>query len=125
MSMDANPIDVHRASDAVLAQLDQLAMKYPKLLFIATSNFLMAINGAFLPEVDQIVTIDLPASDACQNIVEDTLTALSTKFQKINALIVHKEIINIGKHYVGLDGRFRKRFLQNNSISQSRQSIYR
>ena len=48
MSMDANPIDVHRATDAVLAQLDQLAAKYPHLLFIATSNFTRAGAGAFL-----------------------------------------------------------------------------
>jgi SpoVK/Ycf46/Vps4 family AAA+-type ATPase len=36
MSMEANPVDVHRATDAVLAQLDQLAGKYPHLLFVAT-----------------------------------------------------------------------------------------
>jgi len=39
MSMDANPIDVHRATDAVLAQLDQLAAKYPHLLFIARAIY--------------------------------------------------------------------------------------
>lgn len=39
MSMEANPVDVHRATDAVLTQLDQLAAEYPQLLFIATSNF--------------------------------------------------------------------------------------
>ena len=38
MSMEANPIDVHRATDAVLTQLDQLAADNPQLLFIATSN---------------------------------------------------------------------------------------
>jgi len=36
MSMEANPVDVHRATDAVLAQIDQLAGTYPNLLFIAT-----------------------------------------------------------------------------------------
>ena len=105
MSMDANPIDVHRATDAVLAQLDQLATKYPKLLFIATSNFPKAIDGAFLSRVDQIVTIGLPIVDACQKIVEDTLSALSTKFHKIGALLTHKEIVGAGKRCVGLDGR--------------------
>src|SRR5438093_71900 len=66
MSLEANPVDVHRATDAVLAQLDQLASKYPNLLFVATSNFPKAIDEAFLSRVDQIVTIDLPIADACQ-----------------------------------------------------------
>lgn len=57
MSLEANPVDVHRATDAVLAQLDQLASKYPNLLFVATSNFPKAIDGAFLSRVDQIVTL--------------------------------------------------------------------
>ena len=105
MSMDANPVDVHRATDAVLAQLDQLAARYPKLLFIATSNFPKAIDGAFLSRVDQIVTIDLPVDVACQKIVEDTLSALSTKFHRIGALLAQKEIVGVGKRCVGLDGR--------------------
>jgi hypothetical protein len=39
MSLEANPIDVHRATDAVLVQLDTPSDQYPNLLFIATSNF--------------------------------------------------------------------------------------
>ena len=39
MSLEANPIDIHRATDAVLVQLDVLAERHTNLLFIATSNF--------------------------------------------------------------------------------------
>ena len=39
MSLEANPVDVHRATDAVLAQLDHLAARHDNLLFLATSNF--------------------------------------------------------------------------------------
>ena len=45
MSLEANPIDVHRTTDAVLAQLDHLAANHPNLLFIATSNFTRAIDA--------------------------------------------------------------------------------
>ena len=45
MSMEANPVDVHRATDAVLTQLDQLAAQHPQLLFLATSNFVGAIDA--------------------------------------------------------------------------------
>jgi pachytene checkpoint protein 2 len=105
MSMEANPVDVHRATDAVLAQLDQLAVNYPQLLFIATSNFSKAIDSAFLSRVDQVVTIGLPPASACQKIVEDTLSALSTKFSKIEALLGQQQVASIGKLCVGLDGR--------------------
>src|SRR3546814_17965125 len=38
MSLEANPIDIHRATDAVLVQLDVLADRHPNLLFIATRS---------------------------------------------------------------------------------------
>ena len=66
MSMEANPVDVHRATDAVLTQLDQLAADYPQLLFLATSNFAGAIDEAFLSRADLVVTIDLPTPEACK-----------------------------------------------------------
>jgi SpoVK/Ycf46/Vps4 family AAA+-type ATPase len=105
MSLEANPVDVHRATDAVLAQLDQLAIKFPHLLFVATSNFPKAIDAAFLSRVDQIVTIDLPTEAACQSIATDTLSALAEQFPKIEEIIQHKNVAGIGKRCVGLDGR--------------------
>lgn len=105
MSMEANPVDAHRATDAVLAQLDQLATRYPDLLFLATSNFPKAIDAAFLSRVDQIVTIDLPTVDACQSIAMSTLSALATKFPRIAAVAGHRDLAALGKRCHGLDGR--------------------
>jgi pachytene checkpoint protein 2 len=86
MSMDANPVDVHRATDAVLTQLDQLAAEYPQLLFLATSNFAGAIDEAFLSRADLVVTIDLPTPEACKAILLDTLDRLAKVFPKLAAL---------------------------------------
>ena len=83
LSMEANPVDVHRATDAVLAQLDHLAANYPNLLFIATSNFPKAIDSAFLSRSDLIVTIDIPSVDACRAILLNTLEALSSVFPSV------------------------------------------
>lgn len=105
MSMEANPVDVHRATDAVLAQLDQLAGKYPHLLFVATSNFPKALDGAFLSRADQIVTIGLPAADACQKIAKDTIATLARKFHKLDALLHTRGFSDIGARCHGLDGR--------------------
>ena len=86
MSMEANPIDVHRATDAVLTQLDQLAAEYPQLLFIATSNFAGAIDEAFSSRADLVVTIDLPTPEACKAILLDTLDRLIQVYPKLAAL---------------------------------------
>lgn len=105
MSMDANPVDVHRATDAVLAQLDQLAVTYPELLFVATSNFTGAIDSAFLSRADLIVTVDLPGAEACQKILTDTLEALAEKFHALKRLPSDSKLRDIGRKCVGLDGR--------------------
>jgi SpoVK/Ycf46/Vps4 family AAA+-type ATPase len=38
-SFEANPVDVHRATDAVLLGVDEIAKKLPSVLFVTTTNF--------------------------------------------------------------------------------------
>ena len=105
MSMEANPIDVHRATDAVLTQLDQLAAEYPQLLFIATSNFAGAIDEAFSSRADLVVTIDLPTPEACKAILLDTLDRLIQVYPKLAALRTAPQIAKAASLAVGLDAR--------------------
>ena len=70
LSLEANPVDIHRATDAVLAQLDALAEQIPHLLFVATSNFPEAIDSAFTSRCDLIITVPLPDRSACEKIPE-------------------------------------------------------
>src|SRR5262249_56692855 len=37
-SLETNPVDVHRATDAALAGVDGVARAWPNVLFIATTN---------------------------------------------------------------------------------------
>jgi pachytene checkpoint protein 2 len=46
MSLEANPIDVHRATDAALSGIDLLARKHRNTLLIATTNFPKAVDRA-------------------------------------------------------------------------------
>jgi SpoVK/Ycf46/Vps4 family AAA+-type ATPase len=87
MSLEANPIDIHRATDAVLVQLDILAEKYPNLLFVATSNFPQAVDSAFTSRCDLIVAVPLPDREACGRILKDCLTGLGRTYTAIGKLV--------------------------------------
>lgn len=105
MSMEANPVDVHRATDAVLAHVDHLADSYPELLFIATSNFPEAIDDAFLSRADLIVNLDLPDPEACRAILSDTVRALADTFPKVGKILSDPDFDNAARLCKGLDGR--------------------
>lgn len=105
MSMEANPIDVHRATDAVLAQLDHLAARYPNLLFIATSNFPDAIDSAFLSRADAIETIPLPDGDGCRRILSDTVLALASLYPDAAGIMDDPLFEEACQECQGLDGR--------------------
>lgn len=105
LSLEANPVDVHRATDAVLAQLDHLALEHPNILIIATSNFPQAIDRAFLSRADLVMNIGLPNAKACTKILRDTLEGLGKAVPKIRALASAHELDQLGRQCVGLDGR--------------------
>lgn len=105
MSLEANPIDVHRATDAVLAQLDQLAIKHTNLLFIATSNFPEAIDSAFLSRADLIMTIELPGPEACRKILISSLEALGRSFPGVKQVSSDPIFEEAARLCRGLDGR--------------------
>lgn len=88
LSLKANPVDVHRATDAVLVQLDMLAEQHPHLLFVATSNFPQAVDSAFLSRCDMVMEVPLPGKDACKQILVDCLKGLAKTFPIIGKLSV-------------------------------------
>src|SRR5213592_4834538 len=45
-SFDTNPVDVHRATDAVMLGIDEVARKLPAVLFVTTTNFIQAVDAA-------------------------------------------------------------------------------
>lgn len=105
MSMEANPVDVHRATDAMLAGLDNLAARFPQLLFIATSNFEGALDPAFISRADLVLRIDKPTREACEEILKDTLTAFSEKWKEIKKLMTDPKFQKVVDEAEGLDGR--------------------
>lgn len=105
MSLEANPIDVHRATDAMLAGLDNLAAKFPQLVFIATSNFEGALDPAFISRADVIFRIDKPNREACELILRDTIKAMAEKWPDMAKLVDDPGFGKVIDDAEGLDGR--------------------
>lgn len=113
LSFDANPVDVHRATDAVLVQLDALAERYPHLLFVATSNFPQAVDSAFTSRCDLVVKIPLPDQDACGRILADCLSGLARTYPAIGKLVGSPDFARCAAECVGLDGRTIRKVVAN------------
>lgn len=113
LSLEANPVDVHRATDAVLVQLDMLAEQNQKLLFVATSNFPQAVDSAFLSRCDMVMEVPLPGKDACKQILADCLKGLAKTFPSIDKLSSGAKFDACAGECVELDGRAIRKVVAN------------
>lgn len=105
LSLDANPVDIHRATDAVLVQLDMLAESHKDMLFLATSNYPEAVDDAFVSRCDLVLEVPLPSNSACKEILKTCLTELSADYPKMEKLLSDSGFEACAKTFNGLDGR--------------------
>ncbi|MBN1171295.1 MAG: ATP-binding protein [Micromonosporaceae bacterium] len=105
LSMESNPIDVHRAVDAALVGLDRLARRHRNLLVIATTNFPDAIDPALASRADWIFEIPRPDRDARRAILEHTAAAVAAAFPGADALLNPDILDQAADRSAGLDGR--------------------
>ena len=68
-----DPVDVARATEAVLYGLDRLAATAPNLVILATSNFPQAIDPAFMSRLDMTFDLELPDVSTVAAILRDAL----------------------------------------------------
>lgn len=113
MSLEANPVDIHRATDAVLVQLDALAEQHPNILFVATSNFPQAIDDAFTSRCDLVIDVPPPGHDAVAEILKQCLTGLAKQFPALDSIANAQDITKIARACEGLDGRAIRKMVVN------------
>ncbi|MEV1285510.1 AAA family ATPase, partial [Modestobacter sp. NPDC049651] len=105
LSMDANPIDVHRAVDAALVGLDRLARRHTEVLIVATTNFSEAIDPALASRADWIVEVPLPDRAARRQILEHAAAAVVAAFPGAGQLLKPALLDAAAEAAEGLDGR--------------------
>lgn len=104
-SLSANPVDVHRATDAVLTAMDELAATHANLVFVVTSNFVTGLDTAFLSRADTVIEVGLPTTDALEQIIADVLRALGAEYEQLLALAEDPRLRTVAATVEGIDGR--------------------
>jgi AAA+ superfamily predicted ATPase len=105
-SFSANPVDVHRATDALLAGIDAVATDLPRVLFVATTNFADAVDEAFVSRADLVLTLSLPDSATIGQIVRHSLLELAVLWPRVAALAQDDGLhAKLADACAGFDGR--------------------
>jgi len=103
LSLEANPIDVHRATDAALAGVDALTRSHRNTLIIATTNFENAVDRAFLSRADWIERIGPPNAEARTTIFDEMIDSFANEWPKL--AVLKKRVPEFVELTDGLDGR--------------------
>jgi AAA+ superfamily predicted ATPase len=105
-SFTTNPVDVHRATDALLAGIDSVAAEHPRVLFVTTTNFPEAVDEAFLSRADLVVRLDLPDKTTIAAILRHSLEELAAIWPGLLPLAADEALHEkLAGECVGWDGR--------------------
>lgn len=113
-SLDANPVDVHRATNALLTGLDYVSENCPNVLLVATSNFMQSLDTAFLSRVDVIQRMDLPRPEVLVEIIRSTLGELGVNTSRAET----DPSEELARALAGLDGRQARKHILEAVISR-------
>ena len=105
-SFEANPVDVHRATDAVLLGIDEIAKNLPSVLFVTTTNFIEAVDEAFLSRADLVMQFSLPDRETIERILDHALGELAVQWPALRSLTDDREHVSqLAALCEGWDGR--------------------
>jgi AAA+ superfamily predicted ATPase len=104
-SLSANPVDVHRATDAVLTALDRSASQHPNIVWVATSNFESALDAAFRSRADAAIEVPRPGAAGVYAILCDALEAFGNAYPELKRLAGSPGLREVAELASDLDGR--------------------
>jgi AAA+ superfamily predicted ATPase len=105
-SFETNPVDVHRATDAMLLGLDSLRKSCPNLALVGTTNFMSAVDEAVLSRADLVLITDLPDEETMEEIMRSSLAELAGQWTALRPLAEDGALhAKLASHCAGLDGR--------------------
>jgi pachytene checkpoint protein 2 len=105
-SFETNPVDVHRATDALLAGIDGVAAQHPGVLFVTTTNFPEAIDEAFLSRADLVLHVPLPDEETVVAILRASLRELAGIWPEVRSLADDDALLlEVAGRCRGWDGR--------------------
>jgi pachytene checkpoint protein 2 len=105
-SFASNPVDVHRATDAVLAGVDHLAEAHPRTVVVATTNFPEAVDEAFLSRADLVLELPLPDEATIAAILRRSLAELAAVWEGVRPLVADEGLHRaVAARCAGQDGR--------------------
>jgi pachytene checkpoint protein 2 len=91
-SFDTNPVDVQRATDAVLTGIEQLSATLPKTVVVTTTNLLPAVDPAFISRSDLVIELGLPTPEARVQIIGAALADLAVLWPALQELADSPEL---------------------------------
>jgi len=103
-SFETNPVDVHRATDAVMLGIDEIARKLPAVLFVTTTNFMDAIDDAFLSRADLVMHFALPNAETIASILRHSLDELRVQWPALGKLS-EPQVVELASLCDGWNGR--------------------
>jgi AAA+ superfamily predicted ATPase len=105
-SFATNPVDVHRATDALLAGIDAVAAENARVLFVSTTNFVEAVDEAFLSRADLVLNLQLPTVETIARIIGHSLNELAGIWPGILPLARDEGLhVKLAEQCEGWDGR--------------------
>jgi pachytene checkpoint protein 2 len=105
-SFETNPVDVHRATDAVMLGVDTIARSLPAVLFVTTTNFIDAIDDAFLSRADLVMHFALPDGETVTKILQHSLAELAVQWPALEPLSeANGQIQEVAALCAGWNGR--------------------
>jgi SpoVK/Ycf46/Vps4 family AAA+-type ATPase len=105
-SFETNPVDVQRATDAVLTGVEHLAAALPGVVVVTTTNLLPAVDSAFISRSDLVLELGLPGVAARAQIIGAALADLALRWSVLRTLADDPELhAELACSTEGWDGR--------------------